>query len=268
MARHAVAERVALAAAATWRGRNRHLDGHLVDERDGLVISLSGLPAPAFSGAAIEREPEDAPAALGWAEQIFRSRGASLGVVVERGRHPTVERALAAMDLGVISTELAMAVETRRVSPPLPIDGLEVRRATSVEDLDAMATLEVDAFGTDAETAGGFFSTGILEQPAVSLYVARFDGVAVSMTYTQTHGGSLGVFGVATARSARGRGYATAITATAILEGRRDGADLAWLQASRIGVPVYQRMGFEVVSTWEVWVRSARPARAGAGTTS
>jgi GNAT superfamily N-acetyltransferase len=257
MARHAAAERVALAAAATWRARNRHLDGHLVDERDGLVVSISGLPAPAFSGAAIEREPSDAPTVLRWAEQVFRSRGASLGVVVERGRHPAVERALAAMDLRVISTEPAMAVETGRVPPPPPIDGLEIRRATSVEDLEAMATLEVDAFGTDAETAGGFFSAGILEQPAVALYVARFDDVPVSMAYTQAHGGSLGVFGVATASSARGRGYATAITATTILEGRRDGADLAWLQASEMGVPMYERMGFEVVSTWDVWVCSA-----------
>lgn len=268
MARHAASERIALAAAATWRGRNRHLDGHLVDERDGVVVSISGLPAPSFSGAAIEREPGDAPAALRWADERFASRAATLGVVVERGRHPSVERALEDMELRVTSSEPAMAVEVRRVEPPPPIDGLEIRRASTTQDLAAMATLEVDTFGTDAATATGFFSEGILELPAVSLYVASFDGVPVSMAYTQEHEGALGVFGVATATSARGRGYGTAVTATAILDGGRDGADLAWLQASEMGVPVYRRMGFEVVSTWDVWVRSARPGRAGAGTTS
>jgi N-acetylglutamate synthase len=255
MARHAASERIALAAAATWRARNRHLEAHLVDERDGVVVSISGLPAPAFSGAAIEREPGDPAVALRWADERFRSRGASLGVVVERGRHPSVERTLADMALRVISSEPAMAVETRRVEPPPPIDGLEIRRSSTTEDLAAMATLEVDAFGTDAETATGFFREGILGLTGTALYVARFDGVPVSMAYTQEHEGALGVFGVATAASARGRGYGTAVTATAILDGRRGGADLAWLQASELGVPVYERMGFEVVSTWDVWTR-------------
>jgi N-acetylglutamate synthase len=258
-----VAERIAAAVAATWRVRNLHLDGHLVAERDGIVVSLSGLPAASFSGAAIEREPSDPVAAVRWADEVFSERGVPLGVVIERDRHPSVERTLEAMGMTIISSEPAMAVDVDRVAPASPIPGLEVGRATTVEDLDAMAAIEIDAFGTDAATAHGFFSPGILERPGVELYVARAGGTPVSMAYVQEHEDALGVFGVATAPSARRRGYGAAVTATAIAASGRARADLAWLQASEMGRPVYERLGFEVVSTWDVWVRPRVAAAVG-----
>jgi ribosomal protein S18 acetylase RimI-like enzyme len=250
-----VAERIAAAVAAPWRDRNLHLDGHLVAERDGVVVSLSGLPAASFSAAAIEREPADPVGALRWADEVFSERGLPLGVVIERGRHPSVEGTLEAMNMTVISTEPAMAVGVDRVALASPIPGLEVRRATTADDLDAMATLEVDAFGTDAATARGFFSPGILERRDVALYVARAAGTPVSMAYVQEHDDALGVFSVATAPFARRRGYGAAMTAASIAASTRAGADLAWLQASGMGQPVYERLGFEVISIWDVWIR-------------
>jgi len=176
-----VAERIAAAVSATWRVRNLHLDGHLVAEQDGIVVSLSGLPAASFSAAAIEREPSDPLGAVRWADEVFSERGLALGVVTERDRHPSVERTLESMGMTVISSEPAMAVDVDRVARASPIPGLEVGRATTIEDLDAMAALEIDAFGTDAATAHGFFSPGVLERPGVELYVARAAGAAAAL---------------------------------------------------------------------------------------
>jgi N-acetylglutamate synthase len=50
----------------------------------------------------------------------------------------------------------------------------------------------------------------------------------------------------------RGRGYGRAVTAKAVADGFEAGADLAWLQASQLGQPVYRAMGFRQVETYLV----------------
>jgi predicted GNAT family acetyltransferase len=60
---------------------------------------------------------------------------------------------------------------------------------------------------------------------------------------------------VATPPEHRGKGYGAAVTARAVLEGFGQGADLAGLQASALGEPVYRRMGFREVLRYLVLSR-------------
>ncbi len=52
----------------------------------------------------------------------------------------------------------------------------------------------------------------------------------------------------------RGHGYAEAVTWAAIREGFRRGATFANLQASPMGRPIYERMGFETLTEYRVLV--------------
>ncbi|MEX2202605.1 MAG: hypothetical protein WD965_00800, partial [Actinomycetota bacterium] len=92
-----IQERIATGMVAFWRDRVRHLPGHVIHETDGVVVCLTGLEDDEQNTALIEREPEDAAAALATAEHVFRGHGRSIGVDVERGRHPDVDAALRAM---------------------------------------------------------------------------------------------------------------------------------------------------------------------------
>jgi hypothetical protein len=68
------------------------VDGGEVVEVDGLVVALTNLPEPAMNNAVVDREPEDADAAIAAAEEEFRRRGHPFfGIELERGRHPAVE---------------------------------------------------------------------------------------------------------------------------------------------------------------------------------
>src|SRR5207237_9550494 len=60
----------------------------------------------------------------------------------------------------------------------------------------------------------------------------------------------VGVYAVGTAERARRRGIGTAITWAAIEQGRRWGCDVAVLQASEMGLPVYSAMGFRRVTAY------------------
>jgi GNAT superfamily N-acetyltransferase len=247
-------ERIATGIVAFWRDRVRHLPGHVLHQVDGVVVCLTGLDDDEQNTALIESEPRDAAAALAEAEDVFRAHGRSFGIDVERSRHPDVDGALRAMGLEMVVTRPGMAVHVEDVKPARVPDGIEIVRVTDPELLADLVDVEVGTFETDRAVAEGLLAPSQLSLPNVRLYAAITDGRAVAQAVTNTQRGAVGVFGVAALPEYRRRGIGTAITAFAI-DDVRDGADLAWLQSTEMGRPLYERMGFRPVSDWDVWVR-------------
>jgi GNAT superfamily N-acetyltransferase len=249
-----IEERIATGMVAFWRDRVRHLPGHVMHEVDGVVVCLTGLDDDEQNTALIEREPEDAAAALAEAERVFRTHGRSLGTDVARDRHPDVDAALRAMGLEIVATRPAMAMRVQDVEPAHVPDGVEIVRVTEPGRLAELVEVEIGAFETDRAVAEGLLAPSQLPLPNVRLYAALAEGRAVAQAVTNLQGGAVGVFGVATLPEYRRRRIGTAITAFAI-DDVRDEADLAWLQSTDMGRPLYERMGFRPVSDWDVWVR-------------
>jgi GNAT superfamily N-acetyltransferase len=249
-----IEERIATGMVAFWRDRVRHLQGHVIHEVDGVVVCLTGLDDDEQNAALVEREPEDARAALAEAEGVFRAHGRSLGVDVERGRHPKVDAAFQAMGLEMVATRPAMAMRVQDVTPAQVPEGVEILRVTEPGLLADLVEVEVGAFESDRAVAEGLLAPSQLPLPNVRLYAAIADGQVVAQAVTNTQRAAVGVFGVATLPGFRRRGIGTAITAFAVDEVRAE-VDLAWLQSTEMGRPVYERMGFRPVSDWDVWVR-------------
>jgi GNAT superfamily N-acetyltransferase len=249
-----IEERIATGLVAFWRDRVRHLPGHVIHEADGVVVCLTGLEDDEQNTALIEREPEDAVAALEEAERVFREHGRTLGFDVERGRHPDVDAALRAMGLEIVATRPAMAMRVQNAEPAQVPDGVEMVRVTEPGRLADLVEVEIGAFETDRAVAEGLLAPSQLPLPNVRLYAALAEGRAVAQAVTNTQLGAVGMFGVATLPEYRRRGIGTAITAFAI-DDVRDEADIAWLQSTDVGRPLYERMGFRPVSDWDVWTR-------------
>lgn len=68
------------------------------------------------------------------------------------------------------------------------------------------------------------------------------------------HGTSGGIYYVATPACHRGRGAAAAATAWLVDHLMEDGADLVALQASVMGFPIYERLGFRTVANYQQFV--------------
>ena len=79
------------------------------------------------------------------------------------------------------------------------------------------------------------------------LFVGRFDGEPVSSSIAFQGGGAVGLYGVGTDPTFRGRGFGGAVTAAAIQWGKARGEQFAILHATEIGEPVYRRLGFEAI---------------------
>jgi len=95
-----------------------------------------------------------------------------------------------------------------------------------------------------------FSSPEAFALPGAVPYLAREDGQVVAVGFGVFGQGTAGVFNIATVPAYRGRGYGRAVTSQIVADGVARGADLAYLQSSEDGYPLYQSMGFRTVETW------------------
>jgi len=90
-------------------------------------------------------------------------------------------------------------------------------------------------------TSGGVSWTPIFDDQPVACSVGFIDNR------------SLTVFNVATVEEHRGKGYGAAMTMKAVIDGRDQGCDVAFLQSSEMGFSVYERLGFETIFKYDLW---------------
>ena len=95
-----------------------------------------------------------------------------------------------------------------------------------------------------------FSSPDAFALPGAVPYLAREDGQVVAVGFGVFGQGTAGVFNIATVPAYRGRGYGRAVTSRIVADAVTRGADLAYLQSSEDGYPLYQSMGFRTVETW------------------
>jgi GNAT superfamily N-acetyltransferase len=99
-------------------------------------------------------------------------------------------------------------------------------------------------------------------RPDAAVYVGYADGEPVTSGLGVRTGTTIGVYSIATIASARRRGYGAAMTARIVDDGAADGCDVAILQASEMGRPTYERLGFRTVVEYSGYVD---PAGSGPG---
>jgi len=78
-------------------------------------------------------------------------------------------------------------------------------------------------------------------------YLAYLNGKPVATSLLLLHAGVAGIYAVSTLPEARGKGIGGAITLAPLRQARDRGYHIGTLQASRMGFPVYRRLGFQEV---------------------
>jgi ribosomal protein S18 acetylase RimI-like enzyme len=247
-------ERIAAFIPAAWAHRVAACGG-VVHEVDGLAVCLTGVPLAPFNPTVVARVPSDTPSAIAEAEARYEGTGLTIGIDLETSLHTTVREAAERAGLTMVETRPGMTLRPReavRVDPP---EGVEPFRVDDPALLDELVEVDAAAFGGEPAITRRFLPDAVLDDPAQRVYAARVDGRLVAAGESTTVDGVLGVFGVATLPAYRRRGIGAALTSF-LLADRAGEADLAFLDASELGLGVYRRLGFESTSTWEVWVRA------------
>jgi GNAT superfamily N-acetyltransferase len=87
------------------------------------------------------------------------------------------------------------------------------------------------------------------------LYEARVDGAAACVLGTYDNEDDCEVYFVATLPEQRGQGLARRLMHVALTEARDRGLEFSSLQATKMGRPIYERLGYDPICTLEMWER-------------
>ena len=132
-----------------------------------------------------------------------------------------------------------------RPQAPAELEIVEVNDASAARQAEWL----IDEVFEARTVPGSLLTLGCLDD-RFRVWLGRVDGRPVTTATAFIDDGFVGIFAVATAAHARGRGYAEAVTWSATM----CRPELpATLQASQEGRPIYERMGYRTVAEFTVW---------------
>jgi ribosomal protein S18 acetylase RimI-like enzyme len=253
------ADRLHAAISTTLEGFYSAVEGADFQRRVGHArLLFPAVPIRIFNGVVVESSPT-----AGVADSIaeVERRGIPCGVQVREGRHPDVEAEVARLGL-TARTPMPGMTATPGELAEVRVSELEIVRVDDEAGLAEAARIAASAEGAPLEFMRALYTPGVLQLPGNRIYLGRVDGEAVTTAIGYRTGRDAAIFSVGTHADHRRRGYGAAMTAWAARDGFADGADLAWLQTSKMGESVYRRLGFRHVVMHLMLSRPRPQARA------
>ena len=228
--------------------------GGEVLERDGMLAVSTGLPVAMLNIAFVERPLADPRATLKEMVSFYDEKRLPFVVRIREGVDPESEKAAAALGMPYSDTVSGMALY-RVPPPPEPVQGLNIERVPDSKRLGDYQRVAAEGFGMPLEFAERLMGAAFLEVEGFESYLGTLDGDPVAVSSVFVDGEVAGVYNVATLDSHRRRGIGEAMTWRSVTRGREAGCTVATLQASQMGKPVYERMGFRVVAPYRTFRR-------------
>jgi hypothetical protein len=226
------------------------LPGAWLEERDGVLGGVSGLPMPSLNGVwALGADP-DADTAAGLLDRVVAA-----GVPHCLQLRPGAGEKLAATaaERGMTADEDVPLMVLARPPAARTAAGLAIRELTAAE-ADRHVDTAAAGFGAPREMFAAFGTREVFGLPGFRFYAGEADGEPVTTCLSVRVGRGLGIFSVATVPGQVRRGYGTAVTARAVRDGLDGGARWAFLHSSSAGYGVYHAMGFRTAEIWRSWV--------------
>lgn len=226
--------------------------GAVVEVESGWMLGAGSHPHPVISNAAFRTDDGvDAGELIARARAFFGERGRGFSVWV-RGEEPEDRDLATAADAAGLQHAWAMpemVLASPVEAPPLPVRA-ELRRLSTgdeVGDYWDIAASSYVSLGFPPEVFGFYQDREGLLADNVAAFIAYLEGRPVSIAMTIVSHGVAGIYWVGSLEEARGEGLGRAVTAAATNAGFELGADLASLQASPMGKPIYEAMGYEAI---------------------
>jgi ribosomal protein S18 acetylase RimI-like enzyme len=222
-----------------------------IEAEPGWLFGAGSATHPVISNGAFRRDDGvDAGEFVTRASEFFAARGRRFSVWV-RGNQPEDDDLAAAAETAGFQAVYEMPEMVLGERPGLSdlAPGAELRKLESVEQADDFWRVAIESYadiGFPPEIFSGYTNhAGLLAENAAA-FIAYLDGKPVSIAMTMVSDAVAGIYWVGSRTQARGRGLGRAVTAAATAAGFELGANVASLQASPMGKPIYLAMGYEV----------------------
>lgn len=239
----------------SWRDWVSFIDGGDLFERNGVLAVCSGMPVPWLNIAFVTRKLDAPRESIRGAVSFFEDRGQPFIIRVRDGVDQDAERA--AEQLGFPYSDTVPGLTLHPIPDPAPLPaGLVITTVEDKSSLQDFIDVNAEAFGMPVEGMSRLLTMGFIADPGWRAYLGALDGRPVAASMLQLDGDIAGVYFVGTRADYRNRGLGAAMTWHTVREGAAAGCIIGALQASDMGKPVYERMGFRVVAGYRTFVRN------------
>jgi len=223
--------------------------------RPGLFAGVTTAPIAALNGVIVFDENRADLDYLREAMDRVAAEGYPHALTVRGAGMPQINELAARLGLLADDDIRVMTLERPAdLTPALP-PGLSIRRLDR-EHAPEHFELTEEIFAMPEGSMAVMCPADALALAWVNAYIGEVEGKVVCTAMSYMTEGVVWIYDVGTLDEHRGRGYGGAITAHAIAHAASDGAQLAALQTSEDGFPVYRRLGFELVESWTLWTSS------------
>lgn len=231
-----------------------YVEGGHVDRLDGAIVAGTGLPVLLFNQVLVVdtgATSDQTAASIRTGVGIFRNLGKRFSLTLRGGLDDAYLPVAAELGLEPLPESPWMpGMAMHPLSDPggaAPPEGHVIRRVADAAGLADHAQVLAAGFGMPREWADAFATEALLAAPGAVFYVGYQDGEAVTSGLGLRTGRTIGIYNIATVEGARRRGLGGAMTMRIVDDGAAAGCDVAILQASDMGRPLYERLGFRTV---------------------
>jgi GNAT superfamily N-acetyltransferase len=223
--------------------------GAVVRQTDDVAVLSSGLPFMLFNQVIVVGD-KATPGALAAGVGVMRERGNPFVVNLRVGADDAF--AAVARELGLVPLSEqpwmpGMAMHPVPAESPVDMAGFEIRQASDGTGIDDHIRSAAAGFDVAHDVIRSLVVPALLDRGDVAVYVGYAHGEPVASGLGFRTGSTIGVYNIATVEGSRGRGYGGAMTRRVIADGVAAGCDVAILQSSQMGFPIYERLGFRTV---------------------
>jgi ribosomal protein S18 acetylase RimI-like enzyme len=219
-----------------------------------VLVSRTGAPQQWWNIAFVTKPLADPERSLREASACFDEHRQPFIVRIRQGVDAASERAAEALGMRYTDSIPGLVVSPIPDGATAGLD-LEIRTVADAQALEDCVRVNAEAFGMPLEDVRYLLPMTMIKHPRWHSYVGYVDGQPATTSALLITDGIAGVYFVATPEAFRKRGFGEAITSHAVREGAAAGCRVATLQASQMGRPVYERMGFRLVAQYKTFVR-------------
>jgi GNAT superfamily N-acetyltransferase len=251
----ALAQAIETNLVALWTDRSHlpQVELHVEPERTWFASAFPFLPANGVLRAVFPSR--EVGQRIEQTLNLFRLRRVPMTWWVGPSTRPAdLGKYLPAHGLVHVCDEPGMAVDLLALNEAGPaVPGLSIQRVADRSTLRHWIRIFARSFGVPAAEARTIrtIEAGLGLGPELprQLYLGLLGKLPVATGLLFLGAGVAGLYGIATLLKARGQGIGTAVTLAALREARARGHRVAVLTASRMGLPVYRRLGFRAYCT-------------------
>ncbi|MDD1765016.1 MAG: GNAT family N-acetyltransferase [Methanomassiliicoccales archaeon] len=236
------------------------ISGSFSRREPDMIIYSSGIPMALLNGVIDPRfGASDLLERTEAAMSHFKKTGLPMRWVLGPSSTPS-ELGDFLLNHGFVSegTTPGMAIDLRTVSRgPLP-SGLEIQQVEDRESLRTCGDTMADGFEIPGNIRDGWreLIDGYGMSSTRRWFLGSLDGDPVAVSLLVLHEDVAGVYNIATIPVARRKGIGTAITREPLQIAKDVGYDVAVLEASEMGLPIYRRLGFKELCEFRTYVWS------------